>query len=242
MTPSGHLIPARRACVAALATLLVAGLSGCAVLNKVGHISHDVERNKAIVDNFTKGLKSSKAMPFEATYVTTGSAPVTVTYAVQPPTDISFKETGNASGNSDLDLINNSSGGYSCTRTPAAAQWQCKSLGKTRTVAQNALVGIYTPSHWVAFLSDFTFVASLAGDKVSTSSMTVNGFSLSCLDFVAKGVTGTSKICTTSQNILGYVKVASESTSFEIKSYSASPTASAFQLPPGAKIVSNSAS
>ena len=66
--------------------------------------------------------------------------------------------------------------------------------------------------------------------------MTVNGFSMHCVDFVAAGVAGKSTICTTAQGILGYVKVASESTSFQIKSYSTSPSASVFQLPAGAKI------
>jgi hypothetical protein len=89
----------------------------------------------------------------------------------------------------------------------------------------------------VGFLKDFSLVAGLAGDKVTTSTMTVNGFAMSCVDFVAPGVAGTSTICTTAQNILGYVKVASSATSFEIKSYSASPPGSLFQLPAGAKIV-----
>ena len=66
--------------------------------------------------------------------------------------------------------------------------------------------------------------------------MTVNGFSMSCVDLVAPGEPGTSTICTTSEGILGYVKVAGDSTSFEIKSYSSTPSDSLFQLPPGAKI------
>ena len=36
--------------------------------------------------------------------------------------------------------------------------------------------------------------------------------------------------------ILGYVKVASDATSFQLKSYSASPPDSLFRLPPGAKV------
>jgi hypothetical protein len=41
---------------------------------------------------------------------------------------------------------------------------------------------------------------------------------------------------TTAQNILGYVKVASDSTSFEIKNYSASPSAGLFEPPAGATV------
>ena len=66
--------------------------------------------------------------------------------------------------------------------------------------------------------------------------MTVNGFAMQCVDLVAPGVPGTSTICTTAQDILGYVKVASDSTSFEITSYSASPAPSLFELPAGARI------
>jgi hypothetical protein len=64
----------------------------------------------------------------------------------------------------------------------------------------------------------------------------VNGISMHCVDFNAKGVKGTSTICSTAQNILGYVKVAGNPDSFELKSYSSSPAASLFQLPAGAKI------
>jgi len=77
---------------------------------------------------------------------------------------------------------------------------------------------------------------ALAGDKVTQSTMTVNGFNLNCVDFNAGGALGTSTICSTEQGILGYVKVASDSTSFEIQSYSTSPPASLFELPPGATV------
>ena len=61
-----------------------------------------------------------------------------------------------------------------------------------------------------------SLVAGLAGDKVTTSTKSLNGFDMQCVDLVAKGVSGTSTICSTSQGILGYVSVASDSTSFQI--------------------------
>jgi hypothetical protein len=70
--------------------------------------------------------------------------------------------------------------------------------------------------------------------------MSLNGFNMNCVDLVASGVPGTSTICSTSQGILGYVKVASDSTSFQIKSYSTSPPSSLFELPPGAKVTTSS--
>ena len=45
-----------------------------------------------------------------------------------------------------------------------------------------------------------------------------------------------STICSTQQGILGYVKVASDSTSFEITKFTTSPNPSLFQLPPGATV------
>ena len=104
---------------------------------------------------------------------------------------------------------------------------------------RNKIFDFYTPSHWITFLRDFSLAAGFAGDKISSSSMSLNGFNMSCVDFVASGVPGKSTICTTSQGILGYVKVASDSTSFEIKTFSSSPSASQFQLPPGAKITNS---
>ena len=79
-------------------------------------------------------------------------------------------------------------------------------------------------------------MAGAAGDKVSTSTMSLNGFSMSCIDLETPGTSGKSTICTTSQGVLGYVEVVGTSTAFEITSYSSSPAASLFQLPAGAKI------
>jgi hypothetical protein len=71
--------------------------------------------------------------------------------------------------------------------------------------------------------------------------MTVHGFSMRCVTFRASGIPGTSRICTTAQGLLGYVKVASETTSFRITSYTTSPSASLFRLPPGATVTTQKA-
>lgn len=226
----------RRGTWLAVVTLLIAGLAGCGVVAKINNVRHAVDSNRAAIKAFTQGLKSSEATPFSATYVTTGSSPATITYAVRPPTDVTFAESAQGSGTANLDLISNSSGEYSCTSAGAASGWSCQKLGKAEAIAQNQIVDFYTPSHWVTFLDAFSVAAGVAGDKIRMSSMTVNGFSMHCVNFNAKGVQGTSTICSTAQNILGYVKVAGDPTSFELKSFSSSPAASLFQLPAGAKI------
>ena len=70
-------------------------------MRAVKKIAHNVEANKATMSAFTTNMKSSEATPFQATYVTTGSSPTTVVYAVQPPKDLSFTETpsGGTRGN-----------------------------------------------------------------------------------------------------------------------------------------------
>ncbi|HWF81129.1 MAG TPA: hypothetical protein VN695_11140 [Streptosporangiaceae bacterium] len=220
----------------AVGALLMAGVAGCGVVAKINNVRHAVDTNRSAIKLFTQDLRSGEATSFSATYVTTGGSPTTTTYAVKPPTDVAFVEVAQGSGTADFDLISNGSGEYSCTSAGASSGWSCQKLGKAEAIAQNQIVGFYTPSHWVAFLNAFSIAAGFAGDKVTTSSMTVNGFSMHCVDFNAKGVHGTSTICSTAQNILGYVKVAGDATSFELKSYSSSPAASLFQLPAGAKL------
>jgi hypothetical protein len=223
--------------VAALASALIlagAAAAGCSVVNKINHIKHAVDNNRAAIKAFTTDLKNAKTKPVQVTYVTTGSARSTITYAVRPPSDLAFTETAGSQGSSTR-LVANSAGEYSCSQASASSGWTCQKLAKASAAAQNALFSIYTPAHWATFLEAVSIGAGLAGDKVKTSTRTVNGFSLSCVNLYAQRA-GTSSICTTKQGILGYVKAAAQSTAFEIKSYSPAPPASAFQLPPGATI------
>ena len=224
----------------AVVALLIAGLTGCGVVAKINNVRHAVDANRTAIKAFTQGLKSGEATAFSATYVTTGGSLTEITYAVQPPADVTFMERAQGSGAANLDLVSNSSGEYSCTSAGASSGWSCQKLGKAEAIAQNQIVNFYTPSHWVTFLEAFSVAAGVAGDKVTTSSMTVNGFSMHCVDFTTKNVKGTSTVCSTTQNILGYVKVAGDPTSFELKSYSSSPAASLFQLPAGAKVTPSS--
>jgi hypothetical protein len=247
--PAGPVGPAGAfvAAVATVAALLLTGavLTGCGVVKAVKQVTHDVEGNKAIIDTFTGRLKSGEATTFEARYVTTGSSPATVLYAVRPPADLAFSTTP-APGGSSADrlrvhLVMNSTGAYYCAPPAASGRaphpaWDCQKLGTASAATRNKILGVYSPAHWVAFLKGFALAAGFAGDKVTTSSLTVNGFGMQCVDFRAAGVAGTSTICTTAQGILGYVKVATDPTSFQITAYSAAPPASLFALPADAKV------
>ncbi len=238
ITPSAR----RRAAVAAAALVVSGfGLTGCGVVKAAEKVEHSVKGNKDTIDNFTNTIKSSNGATFEATYVTTGSSPATVVYAVEPPQGLAFQDTPSGTSSPNVDIIVNSSGEYSCAASSSGSAKgpTCQRLGTADAKVQNQIFDLYTPSHWTSFLKDFSLVAGLAGDKVTSSTKTVDGFTMQCVDFVASGVAGTSTICTTAQGILGYVNVASDSTSFEIKSYSASPPASLFQLPAGATITTS---
>jgi hypothetical protein len=226
-----------------LVALVLAGwsLSACAVIRDASKVAHDVKGNKSTIDAFTTKVKSGEALPFEATYVTTGSSPATVVYAVNQPTGLLFEDTPSRTSGANgvgFRIIVNPTGEFVCTPPSGSTKdWTCQKLDPATATTENKIFDFYTPSHWVAFLREFSLAAGFAGDKISSSNMSINGFSMSCVDFVASGVPGTSTICTTSQGILGYVKVASNSTSFEITRYSTSPPpASVFQLPAGAKV------
>jgi hypothetical protein len=225
--------------------LALAGLSlsACSVVKDVSKVAHDIHGNKSTIDAFTTKVKSGEAIPFVATYVTTGSSPATIVYAVDPPNGLSFRDTPSRTATSGSGGVNafqvvvNPSGEFVCTPpSSSASPWTCQKLDPATAATENKLFDFYTPSHWITFLQDFSLAAGFAGDKISSSSLSLNGFNMSCVDFQASGVPGTSTICTTSQGILGYVKVASDATSFEIRSYSSSPPSSDFQLPRGAKI------
>ena len=229
-----------RSHIGILMALLVAvgvGATGCSVASRVKQAVHTVEGNKATIDSFTQSMQSTKDSAFEATYATTGSAPATVVYAVDPSSGgLAFHETQTGSDASNVQVIVNSSGEYVCNQGGSGATWSCQKLGQADSAAQNKIFDIYTPSHWISFLKGVSLVAGLAGDQVTTSTKSLNGFDMNCVDLIAKGLGGTSTICSTSQGILGYVSVASDSTSFQITNYSSTPAASLFQLPPGASV------
>ena len=238
----------RRALAAAAAAALALGgaaLTGCSAIRQINKINNAVQGNRATIDTFTGKMSATSSLAYEATYATTtaGStgAAGTVTYAVQPPADLAFDYNpaiaGRSGGLGRSLVVTNSSGAYSCALVPAPGSgWTCHKLGTRADAMSGKLITLYTPSHWITFLRDFSIAAGFAGDKITTSAMTVNGFHLSCLDFRASRVPGTSTICITSQGVLGYLKAVTAAASFQIKSYTASPPASVFALPKGAKV------
>jgi hypothetical protein len=228
----------RIAGLAAVAVLLSSiGAAGCSLDKGFRRAGRDIASNRKVIDQFTASIKTGGTTPFAVTYRTTGADLATIRYAVRPPADVAFRERTLGDGAGGVDLIANSAGEYSCSPPAAGGRWRCRKLGHASAIVRNQILDLYTPAHWVAFLKGFSVAAGFAGDKVRPSRLTVNGFRLRCIDFRAFGVGGTSRICTTAQGILGYVKVATSPASFEITSYTAAPAAALFRLPPGARII-----
>lgn len=231
---------------AALAAILAGSLAlaSCSVVSAVKSVSHAVEGNRAVIEGFANGLKNG-ATTFEATYQTTGANPATIVYAVRPPKDLLFKvtSTGGGTATGTADIVADSAGEYACAAdSSVSSHITCSKLSKLNVQAENEIFSFYTPAHWVRFLSAVAIAAGIAGAKVTTSTLTRNGFSMQCVDFSTPGTAGTGVVCTTAQGLLGYVKVSGDPTSFELKSYSASPPDSLFALPAGATVKSVNAS
>ena len=222
-----------------MASLVAVGAlaTGCSVVGKVKQAVHTVEGNKATIDSFNQNLQSTKDTPFEATYTTTGSSPATVVYAVDP----SQRRPCLPRDPDGIERVHHPGDRERLGRVRVQPEWigwrvVMPEVGPGRCHHENKIFDVYTPSHWVSFLKGVSLVAGLAGDKVTTSTMSLNGFDMNCVDLVAKRRAGHQHHLQTSQGILGYVEVASESTSFQITNYSSSPDPSLFQLPPGATV------
>jgi hypothetical protein len=220
------------------------GLAAChpgQLASGIRQAGHNVSASRATIDRFTAELGAGGPKTYAVTYRTTGTAPAAVLYAVRPPGRLAFRESPAAGAGSGTDVVANGTGEFSCTppaRTVGpAARWTCRKLGAARSAVENQVLDLYTPAHWAALLTGYSLAAGLAGVRITESRRTVHGFRLRCVDYRTPGAGGTSTVCATAQGILGYVKAAGIPAGFEITSYSASPAASLFELPPGASVI-----
>jgi hypothetical protein len=212
------------------------GLSGCGVVKAIEHhvenkVLNSLTGHNKVMNAFTTKISTNLNAPYEATYVTTGSSPATITFATSPPKDFLF-EGGTSSGR----LLQNSTGSYTCLKSTTGG-WSCTKLSTSTFDTAKLAYALYSGKYWVTFLKIYSTVAGLAGVTIKASSMTVNGFPLSCVVVNGgKQNPGTSTWCETSTGILAYVQAASNGTAFELKSYSTNPSSSLFALPAGATV------
>ncbi len=225
----------RRTILVAVVVIAVAlGLTGCSkVINAIKTV-HNVLHQGAAISALSNKLKSADKNPYEVTYVTTGSSPVTTELASSPPHELAFRTT--VSGQV-LDVIENSSGEFACSRgLSSSATWSCAEVKGAEVETYKVMYALYSGAYWIDFLKLYSAAAALQGVTIHSTNMTVNGFALQCDVIVNKKSPSTSKWCVTSQGVLGYVSVSSAKADFEIKSYSSSPPSSLFQVPTGATI------
>jgi hypothetical protein len=234
--------PARRRtlAVAAVVGAVALALTGCSAVTKaVNAIKtvHNIVHGDAAISSLNAKITTADTTAYEVTYETTGAAPVTTVYAAEPPHEFAFTTT--VSG-AHLDVFASSAGEYGCNRqSPSASSgWTCLKLQGSEVDTYKLMYALYSGSYWIEFLKAYSAIAALNNVKVTSSTMSVNGFSLQCAVVVSGKAPNqsTSKVCVTSQGILGFVSVASKGADFEIKSYSSSPAASLFQLPAGATV------
>ncbi len=226
----------RRTVLIAVVVMTVAlGLTGCSkVINAIKTV-HNVLHQGAAISALSNKLKSADKNPYEVTYVTTGVSPVTTELASSPPHELAFRTT--VSGQV-LEVISNSTGEFACSKgVSSSATWSCAEVKGAEVETEKAMYALYSGAYWIDFLKVYSAAAALQGIKIHSTSMSVNGFALSCVVITGSKANPTnSKWCVTSQGVLGYVSVSAKSADFEIKSYSSSPPSSLFQVPAGATI------
>ena len=224
--------------VAVVVVTSVLGLTGCSkVINAIKTV-HNVLHQGATISALSNKLKVADNKPYEVSYVTTGSNPVVTEYAASPPHDFAF---GTTISDKILDVVSNPTGEFACSRsTDVTGTWSCLKLQSADIETYKAMYALYSGAYWIDFLKLYSAAAALQGITIHSTSMSVNGFALSCVVITGNKKNPTnSKWCVTSQGVLGYVSVSAKSADFEIKSYSASPAASLFQTPVGATITTS---
>ncbi|MGO8721892.1 MAG: hypothetical protein ACLQRM_03980 [Acidimicrobiales bacterium] len=216
------------------------GLTGCSALNKAVNVVktvHNLMHGSAAINSLTSKIQTGDATTsYDATWVTTGSSPATISYAATPPHDFAFVDT---TSTGQLRLFAGSAGEYECNKQSASGDtWSCIKAQGAEINTDKLVYALYSGAYWIDFLKIYSVAAALHGVTITSSTMTVHGFNLQCAVVVSgtKPNQSTSEVCVTSQGILGYVSVSAKSADFEIKSYSTSPPSSLFEVPPGATV------
>ncbi|MGO9582408.1 MAG: hypothetical protein ACLP36_06330 [Acidimicrobiales bacterium] len=227
--------------VAVVVATTALGLTGCSAINKAVNAAkavHSLLHGSAAINQLTSKMQSSDTSAYDVTYVTTGSAPATVKFAVDPPHDFAFDDT---TSTGEFQVLGATAGVFECSRSStssSAGAWSCVKAQGAEVDTDKLAYALYSGSYWIDFLKIYSVAAALHGVTISSATMSVNGFNLQCAVVVSgsKPNQQTSKVCVTSQGILGYVSVSAKSADFEIQSFSPSPPASLFQIPAGATV------
>jgi hypothetical protein len=216
------------------------GLAGCSAVSKAVDVIktvHNLMHGSAAINSLTGKIQTGDATAsYDATWVTTGSSPATISYAATAPHDFAFVDT---TSTGQIRLFAGSAGEFECNKQAGSAgTWTCIKAQGAAVNTDKLIYALYSGAYWIDFLKIYSVAAALHGVTITSSTMTVNGFNLQCAVVVSgtKPNQSTSKVCVTSQGILGFVSVSAKAADFEIKSYSTSPPSSLFQVPAGATV------
>jgi hypothetical protein len=195
--------------------------------------------SSAKLDQIESAISKESSASFKLVYKTSGTGtPSTITIAQMPPKQ-SFMVSGGSSG-SGGEMIYDGKKTYYCSNSSGGTGPVCISYGSLSSTPLASIVDVYSGQTAVTALKSWQseLAAGITGYHQSFSSASFAGQSAQCVSWTYNG--STAKYCVTNSGILAYVgdQTSSGSHSFQLESYSGSPSASEFQLPAGAKVES----
>lgn len=248
--PQRHIptsVPLRSMVVAGAALIAAAGLvAGCSSSHKSASGAPTTSTSSGSASSapssggagslgaITSKLQASTNTPFDATYSIIGGTgqATTLELAVSPPGKFVFVTTS-ANGNKS-ELI--SAGQLSDSCTEAGGSWTCVPLPQSEFASVEKALQIYKSSYWTGILAGMQSAAKAGGIRVTPSTKSLAGQNVECVTYSGGTAGSGGEICVTHDGVLAYVRSAGTGTTFELSSYSSSPPASVFGLPPGATV------
>lgn len=184
--------------------------------------------------SITSKLQASANTSYDATYTVSGGANATksIELASSPPDKVVFIIT-DANG-TKTELI--SAGQLSDSCTQSGATWNCVQYPQATFASLATALQIYRGGYWTQVLTRMQAAAAASGVTVTPSTMSAAGQQLACVTYTGGSVGAGGEVCVTSDGVLGYVHSATSNVTFQLSSYSTSPSPSVFGLPAGATI------
>ena len=122
----------------------------------------------------------------------------------------------------------------SCNQSGAA--WTCVQLPQSEFGTLENAFQIYKGAYWGQILAGMEAGAAAGGITVTPSTMSAAGQQLQCATYSGGSAGAGGEVCVTSDGVLGYVHSLANGTTFQLSSYSTSPSSSLFGLPQGATV------
>jgi hypothetical protein len=193
------------------------------------------------LQTFGGTIKAAKNATFKAVYTSTSSSGGTETITLeQSPPKQAFSTTDSSGTVSTL--LNTGTATYACT-TDQGGTPTCTSMASSGGAgALSSLIGIYNGSTALSAIQGWqTIVAShMTGVSLTFTNTTIAGQPVRCANWKYQGSSAT--YCVTDKGVLAKVvstdsSGSASSSGFELTSFTTSPPASDFELPPGATVV-----